>query len=268
MSYRELFVQSWQLVRHNKRIWFFSFWSTVCAMVNPLFYSIGLRFPGLKIYGSFFVPLYCLAVIFGIAYAIFACWSLYGQFYCTALAVNGAECDAAAVWKNFKSNLLKMAFLFILILIYFFILYGLNNLVWKGIISIAGNFYGADFWWSVSLGVWIIFLGAPVGLSLYGLIFQRMGVFASFINGLGVFSKDPMTFIGIQSAHYFAVLAGGLIALVTLLFLGQNINYDTYNRMRSAVPITMLTSFCSFFIAPVVSTAMASRYFKISPIRE
>lgn len=266
MKYSELFMHSWQIARHNKRIWFFSFWSTLCSMIGPLFTML-IRSPDLKTLASLSLPLSCWIVILSLAYLILFAWSLYGVFYCTALAVNGVECETAAVWKNFKSNFLKMAFLGIFLAIYSHILYGLNKLViWPGIISLASNLYGSTFWWNVSFGVLIILLGAPIALSFYGLIFQKMGAIASFINGIGVFSKDPMTFIGIGSIQYLAVLVGGLTAFVSLLFLRQNISYENYNSMRSAIPITILTSFCSFFIEPVLRTAVASRYFKVSPL--
>ena len=267
MNYRELIAQSWQIVRHNKRIWFFSFWSTVCSMVDPIFTML-IRSPILKTSASLFLPLFGLVLILSAAYTIIFFWSLYGVSYSTALAVNGVECEVIGVWNSFKSNFLKLVFLGIFVVIYALILYGLNNLVWKVIISLASNLYGSTFWWSLGVGFFMLLFGAPITLSFYGLIFQKMGAFASFLNGIGVFSKDPTTFVGIGLMAFLVVLVSGLVTLISLSFLGQAISYENYNSMNSAAPIHMFISFLWFFVSPISATAYASHYFKISPIRE
>jgi hypothetical protein len=269
MNYRELIMQSWQIVRQNKRIWLFSFLSTFCAMTSNLLYEIFPISPGAEVQSGFSPFLYFLVSIFLFVNLFIGLFSAYGMLYCAAMAVYNREYKLSDVWNTFKSNLLKLAFLNFFTTVYILVLYLLHSLIVRTIItSVMASNYAFSFWRNESFYLIFVLYGAPVMLSEYGVIFQKMGVFQSLMNGIKVFSGNRKIFVAISLIPYMINVMISVIVFLSLILVGPGISYENYNSMRSSTPIDVFIYFVTFFISPIFIASFTSTYFKISPIQD
>jgi hypothetical protein len=251
----QLLRESWQVARRSKLLWLFSFAPILTGLILRIWNQE--QTPG----ATPDLILSCSGLIL-VIFSFFTIWfNAYALPYCAGMAIQEKECAAIDVWNGFKANALRFLLLGLLSFFYALLLYILNSFTWR--ILTHTNESLNTIWRSVSLNLIFILFGGPILLSPYGLLFQKMGVFQSFINGFKVFAQNRITFMSIYAIPFITNIVLGILIVGVLAFNGQAINYENYNNIQmSSIYFSIVHSFFYFLITLIITAAFALLYFR------
>jgi hypothetical protein len=259
-NFYQLIRESWQVARRNKLLWLFSF----IPVLNNLLLRIGNQEIISRNKPDLILVCSGLIITF---FSLFAfTFNTYALPYCATMAIQAKTYEPIDVWNGFKTNVFKFILLGLLSVIYIFSLMFLNFLLWRLLTHAIVNIN--TMWWYINLQIIFILFGVPIFLSSYGLLFQRMGVFQSFINGFKVFSSNRIPFTIVYAIQYIAYFAIASVVVANLVFNGQAINFENYNNIqKSSIYFPVAISFFYFLLTPITTSAFALSYFKLSPMK-
>jgi hypothetical protein len=257
MSCKELISEGWKIVRQNRPLW----WVGIAVSL------LGLP---IKASSLFFHPeinsfLNCLL-------PVFLCLGAYGTFVmysCAGVAAQRKECTLKEIWGALKSdNDLDFAFLAFLWLLYFFILLVLYIILWQLLTPLAFKNIDRLWFFIIIPNILMILFSAPIALSPYGLLFQKMGPFQSFVNGIKIFSTSKLNFVSISAIQSAPSWLAIVLVIVALAFTGHTVSYGNYTILRSAILFETITYLNAAVWFPITTTAFALGYFQLSPTRD
>jgi hypothetical protein len=256
----QLLRESWQVARRNKLLWLFSFAPALAGLILRIWnqeQTLGTT-PDLML---------CCSGLILVVFSFFMIWfNAYALPYCAGMAIQEKEYATIDVWNGFKANALRFLLLGLFSTFYALILYMLNSFAWRILTHTIENLN--TIWSSISLNLIFILFGGPIILSPYGLLFQNMEVFQSFLNGFKVFAQNRITFMSLYAIPLFTNIALGILIIGVLAFNGQTINYENYNNIqRSSIYFPVAISFFYFLLTPITTSAFALSYFKLSPMK-
>jgi hypothetical protein len=255
----KIILQSWQIAKNNKLLWIFSAGYAFSILIS--------NFPtnkpsGDATWNNFF--LLCFGCTSSLLVLFISTFSLYGLIYCSGVALCNIEVKFSQVWMSFKANIFKLFLLGIFLGIYFFGLFALIFLLRQVSISLVGYVFSEAFLTRAALETVAILLGTVIFLSPCGMIFEEMGAFQSFWNGLKIFSTGWASFVGLVLLFDIPRLVMDIFAINAILATGQILSYANYQGMIKTFPYQWITIVISFFVNPVSYLSILKIYFDLT----
>lgn len=226
MKYGSLILQSWQILKRTRLLWFFGLVYSLPPLLS--FWSMG----GLA--------LTCVGPIIGLLSSFLYLFSMFGLTLCTQRVLQEVVTSLKDVWTELINNFGRLILFSLFSLVPIAIVF-LCSAFSLGLAYVVADAKVDDMEMRMLLATWLAtpFVSGILNFGFYGLIIHKLGILKSLFHGLTVFAMNWFKYLVLYSVIESPVWFPYLLLVVILSLRGESLNIENFAYFASFLPFRL-----------------------------